>query len=306
MKRIAVAGSANTDVVLSLDAPIEDGQSVVTNSQKTVAGGKGANRAVALQRLGENPLFSCCIGGDSFGKKLLTLFEGEGLDTSLVTVCEGSDTGTAYIMLDSSGGNRIIVYSGANALFGHDSISGIVSSLPGISMLSMELEIPVEAVERLNFEAIKHGVPTVIDAGPIRGCIPAGVFKGAYILSPNESEAKALTGISVDTVNDARDACRVLFEYGVIYALIKLGARGSICYDGSDYIVCPAFDTGKSVADTTAAGDSYMAALTKALSHGSGIEAAMRYASVAAGIAVTRFGAIPSLPYNKEVDLYTF
>lgn len=299
-KRIIVAGSANTDIVLSLPKAIESGESLIAESQVVVAGGKGANRAVALQRLGANPLFACCLGNDGYGESLLSLYKGEGLDTSLISVKEAS-TGTAYILLDNIGNNRIVVYPGANSLFGEGETDAVIRFLGRTAFLSLELEIPPESVERLVYEAVKAQVPVIIDAAPIRDNLPTGIFKGAFVLSPNESEARQLTGIDIRNEDDVKQALRALHSYGVKYALIKLGEKGSLCYDGTDYITCPAVNTGRPVKDTTAAGDCYMAALTKALADRKSIEQAMHYASTAAGIAVTRRGAVPSLPTEREV-----
>ncbi|OQA48376.1 MAG: Ribokinase [Firmicutes bacterium ADurb.Bin300] len=300
-KRIMVVGSANMDVVLRLAKQLREGECVMAHSQDVFPGGKGANRAVALARLGENPIFSCCIGNDYFAHILFELFESENIDTSQVFRLDNAGTGAAYIMLDNKGNNRIAVYPGANDLFRDKYIDTAKKSLSCASFLTLELEIPLESVERLNFAAQKACVPVVIDAGPIRMKTDKSIFKGAFLLSPNQSEAEALTGIKIKTENDIKEACKELYSFGVKYAHIKLGAKGSVCYDGKDFIFCKAFETGLPVVDTTAAGDSYMAAFCSALSRGSGIEKSMRFASVAAGISVTRLGAIPSLPNIAEI-----
>ncbi len=301
-KRIWVTGSANMDVVISVDTVPASGESVIVKSQSLVPGGKGANRAVALARLGCNPVFSCCLGDDSSGEALLTLYQSEDMETSEMTTVNGCGNGTAYIFLENDGANRIAIYPGANDHFGEDKMSALIKRLEEVSLLSTELEIPVETVERLIFESVRREIPVVVDAAPIKPGINLSMFKGAYVLSPNESEAEALTGIHIDGIESAREACRVLFDCGVKYAIIKLGKRGSLCYDGSDFIECPVFDMAGKVVDSTAAGDSYMAGICKAINDGMTIEKAMRYATVVAGIAVTRFGAIPSLPRLDEVE----
>ncbi len=301
-KRIMTVGSANMDVVLRLVKQLEEGECVMASSQDVFPGGKGANRAVALARLGENPIFSCCIGNDFFGNTLFGLYKNEGIDVSQIYRTGSAGTGAAYILLDGKGNNRIAVYPGANDLYRGEYIAAAVKSFNEVSFLTLELEIPLESVERLNFEAQKAGVLTVIDAGPIRMETDKSIFKGAFILSPNQSEAEILTGIKLENENDIKQSCKALYSIGVKYAHIKLGAKGSVCYDGTDFIFCPAFETGLPVVDTTAAGDCYMAALCSSLSKGMNMEKSMRYASVAAGISVTRLGAIPSLPTAFEVE----
>ncbi len=301
-KRIMVAGSANMDVVLRLISLPSDGESVLAGSRDFIPGGKGANRAVALARLNANPLFSCMVGTDDFGDTLCGVYRTEGIDTTLVSRCENAGTGVAYILVDSMGNNCIAVYSGANGLYGSDCIKKATNRFNEVSFLSLELEIPPSSIEELCFEGHRKGVPTIIDAGPIRKDFDKKLLRGAFLLSPNQSEAEALTGIKIRSRKDIEDACRSLFTFGVNYAHIKLGDQGSVCYDGQRFIDCPANSTGEPVLDTTAAGDCYMAALCFRLSGGSDMESAMRYASAAAGISVTRSGAITSLPTLNEVS----
>lgn len=301
-KRIWVTGSANMDVVLSIEKAPRPGETIAVGSQSLIPGGKGANRAVTLARLGANPVFSCCLGDDLTGAALADLYRSEGLDESEISTVKGSGSGTAYIFLEKDGSNRIAVFAGANDSFKDEKISSFTSRLDEVSMLCSELEIPVSSVERLIYEARSRDVPVIIDTAPVKPDVRLSMFKGVYVLSPNESEAEALTGIHITDEKSAREACRALHECGVKYALIKLGKNGSICFDGKDFILCPVFDKAGKVVDTTAAGDSYMAGLCKAVSDGMTMENAMRYATVVAGIAVTRFGAVPSLPRLNEVE----
>ncbi len=300
-KRIMVVGSANMDVVLHLSKQLREGECVMAHSQDIFPGGKGANRAVALARLGENPVFSCCIGNDYFADILFELYESEKIETSHIFRFDNAGTGAAYIMLDDKGNNRIAVYPGANDLYRSECIEKVKKTLSFASLLTLELEIPLESVERLNFEAQRASVPVIIDAGPIRMMTDKSIFKGAFLLSPNQSEAEALIGIEINTEKDIKEACKELYSIGVKYAHIKLGSKGSVCYDGKEFIFCKAFETRLPVVDTTAAGDAYMAAFCSALSRRNSIENSMHFASVAAGISVTRLGAIPSLPKIAEV-----
>ncbi len=302
-KRIAVAGSSNMDVVLGVKKAPEQGETILVNTQKFIPGGKGANRAVALARLGANPLFSCCLGDDAFAETLLDVYRAENMDSSLMRKIENESTGTAYIFVEETGKNRISVYSGANAKYGEEDVAALVKRFDEISMVNAELEIPPEAVERLVKECCRADVPCVIDAGPIRE-FDAKIFKGCYVLSPNESEARALTGVEITDTASAKEACRALYDIGVKYALIKLGSKGAICYDGSEYTLSPQFDGAGRVVDTTAAGDCFMGALCYALDCGKNMTDSMRFANVAAGIAVTRSGAIPSLPTISEVESF--
>ncbi len=300
-KRIMVVGSANTDIVVRLPKNLGKGECVLASSQSVFAGGKGLNRAVALKRLCENPIFFCCIGEDAFGDTLLETLKNENIDTSGVYKASEAGSGAAYVLLDKDGDNRIAVYIGANGLLKGEKIDDIVKSFSRASFLTLELEIPLESVEQLNAQAQRAGVPVIIDAGPMRMETDKSIFKGAFLLSPNKREAEAITGIKIENEKDVKDACKSLYEIGVTYAHIKLGEKGSVCFDGRDYIFCPAFSTGLPAIDTTAAGDCYMAALCKSLTKSKDMEKAMHIASIAAGISVTRNGAAPSMPYLPEV-----
>lgn len=301
-KRIMVVGSANTDIVIRLPRELHKGGCVLAYSQSVFPGGKGLNRAVALKRLSENPIFYCFLGEDAFGDTLLETLKNENIDTSGVFRTSEEGSGAAYVLLDKDGDNRIAVYIGANGFLKGEKLDEIIKSFNRASSLTLELEIPLESVERLNYEAQKSGVPVFIDAGPMRMETDKSIFKGAFLLSPNKREAEAITGIKIENEKDVKDACRALYEIGVTYSHIKLGEKGSVCYDGTEFIFCPAFDTGLPVVDTTAAGDCYMAALCSALGKSNDMENAMRYASVAAGISVTRSGAAPSMPYLIELN----
>lgn len=303
VRSILNAGSANTDVVLNVNSVPAPGESVVAAGRTFVPGGKGANRAVAFARLGCPVTFSCCLGSDDAARELLALYTKEGVDVSAVRRTGSAGTGAAYIFVEPDGSNRIIVYPGANACYTDSALAAAADRLPECEMLCAELEIPPEAVSELIKRCVREDIPAVIDAGPVREDVSLSMFSGAYILSPNETEARSLTGVDVSDDAGARDACRAIVDSGVRYAVIKLGSRGSLCYDGSEFTACPAFSCGR-VVDTTAAGDCYTAALCAALKGGAKMRDAMRFASCAAGLSVTVRGAIPSMPtYKRTLEM---
>lgn len=298
--RVLVIGSSNADIVLNVPRNPFKGESLLVDKRTSGLGGKGSNRAVALSRLGASVQLCCKIGRDAYGESILQAYEHENLSAELILFDDEIGTGTAYVLLDEDGNNTILSYLGANDTFNRQDIDKVASVMPQFNYLSMELEFSLAAVEEFLFHARGLDICSIVDAGPVRD-ISLEIFKDVYILSPNENEAAQLTGIEIRSLADAKQACRKLYESGCRNVVLKMGGNGALLYDGHEFTPMPAYRNAGPLADTTAAGDCFMAALTYALTGKMNLKQAIQYANVAAALSVTRRGAIPSLPAQEEV-----
>ena len=295
--KAAVVGSINMDLILTAPHIPECGENVVGTDYGYANGGKGANQATALAKLGANVKMIGKVADDANGKKLIENLEKNGIDASGVAK-NGSQTGLAAILLDGEGRNRIIVYEGANAEIIPDEAVAAIDS--GIDLLLVQFETSEEVVTAVVNSAIQKGITTVIDCGPEKD-FALKKMQGATILSPNESETKALTGILPDDENTALQASVILKERSKAkYIVLKLGERGCSLYDGNGIKFFSAFKS--EVVDTTAAGDCFTAALALEYVKSRNIEAACVAGNKAGSIAVSRLGAENSMPTVEEIQ----
>lgn len=278
---IGVVGSVNLDLVAS-GAPLPRAGETITGAQFAQhPGGKGANQALAARRLGANVHMIGCVGDDALAETALALLRRDGVDVSNVMSELGTATGVALIAVSPEGENQIIVASGANSRVGPSDVAG----LPKCDVILSQLEVPVTAVEAAARAAAETGALMAINLAPAMG-VPPQLLKDADLLIVNEIEA-AYYG----------DA---LHERGGLVAL-TLGGDGAALYKmGQEIARVPAFQV--EVVDTTGAGDTFCGALAVALAEGQAPEVALRFASAAAALAVTRAGAQPSLPTRAQVD----
>lgn len=299
-KRILVVSSANMDFVMNMHALPSAGQTVIDNgSYRFVAGGKGANSAVAIQRLGGDCVFCTRLGADANGAILQNLYEKEGIDTRFISHDKKNPTGLAAIMVESNGVNRIVVYPGANLALTQDDIDHAMTSYP--DALFMQLEIDPDSVIYAAECAAKQNIPIFIDAGPANRYFPLARLPHLEVFSPNETETEIFTGISPNTPENCLRAAIALSKIvNAHYYVIKLGGRGVYIYDGLYYHCIPAYDT--KVVDTTAAGDAFTAAFTLEYLRSGDVERAGKFGNIAGSITVSRAGAYTSLPTAAEAD----
>ncbi len=294
---ILVVGSINMDLVLRMDRVPLPGESFIGREYRHVPGGKGANQAVAAARLGAEVTFVGRVGDDAHGQKLKTQLAAQGISTDLLVTDSGSQTGLAVILLEESGRNRIVVYPGANMEIRPEDLAAAFRRTYDAVMLVLEIPLPmVVEVCRL---ARANGIPAILDAGPARAFDLTQV-RGLEILTPNETETSALTDLPCGTPEEASKAARALAEKSdARYVVLKMGEEGSLLHaDGRDEIF-PAHRV--SAVDTTAAGDAFTAAMAVEYVRSGDIARAIRYATAAGALAVTRLGAQPSLPTADEV-----
>lgn len=301
-KRVLVVSSANIDFVQRVERIPESGETVVeSNGYSYVPGGKGANSAITFARLGGDTVFCTKMGRDDNAARLKKLYSAEGIDTRFIGEDKEAPTGLASIIVENDGANRIIVYPGANNCLDENDVEEAFTSYP--DGVFMHLEIPDEAVIAAARFAREKNIPFFVDAGPAKKDFPYEKLSGVEIISPNETECEAMTGIAPDSVQSCLKASiRIASMTEAKYVVLKLGRRGSFVYDGRYYNIIPAHKVP--VEDTTAAGDVFTAALSYAyLQKGEILEAA-RFATLAAAISVSRAGASTSIPTLKEVKAF--
>ncbi|MBE6587038.1 MAG: ribokinase [Ruminococcaceae bacterium] len=301
-KRVLVVSSANIDFVQRVKRMPDGGETVIEqNGYSYVPGGKGANSALAFARVGADTVFCTKMGKDDNAKKLKKLYEAEGIDTRFIGEDREEATGLASIIVEEDGQNRIIVYPGANNCLCENDVEEAFTCYP--DGVFIQFEIPDEASVAAARFARENGIPFFVDAGPARADYPLEKLQGVEILSPNETECEILTGIKPDSVqNCLKAAIRLATVTEAKYVVLKLGRRGCFVYDGKYYNIIPAHKV--SVADTTAAGDVFTAALSYAYMQKGDILEAARFATLAAAICVSREGASTSIPTLKEIKAF--
>ena len=294
--RAAVMGSINMDFIMTMTRMPECGENIVGQSYGYANGGKGANQASALAKLGANTKMLGKVADDANGKTLLANLYTKGVDVSAVST-SGTQTGLAVIMLDESGKNRIVVYEGANAeVRPSDVMQGINDEL---DLLLVQFETNEETVVECINAANKEGIVTVVDCGPAKN-FALEKMPGATIVTPNESETKALTGIYPDTDDNILAASKLLEQRSKAeYIVLKLGERGCSIWDGKELKILPAYKNN--VVDTTAAGDCFTAAMALEYVRSKDIYAACDMGNKAGSIAVSRMGADCSMPSLEDL-----
>jgi len=295
---IIVAGSVNMDLVVRASRMPKEGESLIGSGFKMVPGGKGANQAVAAARLGSATHFLGRVGSDVFGTSLRENLASCGVNTDHLIEDDGP-SGIAMIIVNEAGQNSIVVALGANDEVRPDDLSGAADLFSVADFLLVQLEVPLETVEAALDMAREAGVKSVLDAGPPRKLTLELLCK-ADIVSPNETETAALTGVEVVDPATAREAAKKLLDGGVETVVLKLGEQGSFVATRDLEEHVPAFRVD--AVDTTAAGDAFTAALAVALADGDDLVDAVRFANAAGAVAVTRFGAQPSMPTRDEVE----
>ena len=303
---ILVVGSLNMDQVVHIPRIPAFGETLLgAGSLKLVPGGKGANQAVAMARLGAHVMIAGRVGTDPFGAQLLKALQADTVDTHLVAVDTEESSGTAFIFLSPQGENAIVVSAGANMRVGHDAnhFQRIVQAMHEASTLVLQMEIPSETVARLIEEARSLGIRVVLNLAPAQH-LPRDILRQVSVLILNESEASLLSGQQVKSVEDARIVATVLHGYGIAMIVITLGAQGAllVTHDAKGQLQSIYQEAPKvQVIDTTAAGDCFVGALTVALAEKVSAEEALRFAVQASSLKVTRFGAQLGLPTRAEV-----
>ncbi len=299
MPHIVVVGSLNMDLVVRVPRMPEPGETILGRDFQTVSGGKGANQAVGAARLAAHVTMIGCVGDDSFGETLVGNLATEGIETSPIKVIPGVPSGIAMITVDEGGQNSIVVASGANMLLTPEDIRTAWESLEDVDVVVMPLEVPLDCIQEAAGLAKVSGAKVVLNPAPARP-LPDDLLGNLDVLVPNETETALLSGMAVDTLEQAEKAARHLLKMGVGAVILTLGSRGALMIE--ENFQSQLFESHSvDVVDTTAAGDAFVAALSVGISEGMDLEEASKMANAAGALAVTKMGAQPSMPTREEV-----
>jgi len=301
MKNIVVVGSSNTDMIIKVAKIPRPGETVLGGEFSMAPGGKGANQAVAAARAGGRVTLVARVGDDLFGAQALRNFEADQIDVRFVARDGRAASGVALINVGDDGENSISVASGANAFLAPEDVRRADEAIGQADIVLMQLETPLETVRAAAEMAGRRGIPVLLNPAPARA-LDDGLLKNVAILTPNETEAEILTGLAVKTVSDAEKAAASLRRRGPTTTIITLGDRG--CFASSEEFkgVIPAFKV--QAVDSTAAGDVFSGALAVALAERRPLSEALRFASAAAALSVTKLGAQPSAPTRAEIETF--
>lgn len=295
--KILVIGSSNTDMTIKGERLPVPGETVTGGIFYMGPGGKGANQAVAAQRMGGQVTFICKVGNDIFGDNALEGYKKEGIDISHV-MRSSLASGTALILVDESGENCISVASGANGDITPADIDSVADVIRSAGFLILQLEIPVESVLRAAKIAHEAGVYVILNPAP--ACeLPTELFKYIDLMTPNRTEAQTLSGCPVTDDASLAVAVDKLRGYGVKDFVVTLGSKGSLVFKGGKTEMIPSLKV-KAV-DATAAGDTFCGALCVGLSEGLDLTEAAKFATKASAITVQRMGAQASIPTRDEI-----
>ena len=297
---VVVFGSLNMDLVVrSARLPVP-GETLSGQKFETIAGGKGANQAVAVARQQVPTVMVGCVGADSYGQALRQALAHEGVTVDGVNSDPAATTGIAAITVADSGANQIIVVPGANGQVGLPELDYLKGQLPSAQYLLLQLEIPLSTVTTAAQLAHAAGIQVILDPAPAPTVDLRSLYSHIDILTPNQVEAAQLVGFPVETIAQAREAIAVLRQQGVPTVIIKLGEQGILCGSEQEQIVqVPALPV--SAVDTVAAGDAFNGGLAVALQAGNSLTEALHWASATAAWSVTQPGAQSSLPTRSQV-----
>lgn len=298
--RVVILGIYVTDLAFRASRMPAIGETIAGSAFAMGPGGKGSNQAVAAARAGAQVAFCTRLGNDAFGEIARATWAAEGITTRAKAV-EGVATGAAHIFVDEATGmNAIIVAAGAAGTMEPADVEAIEADIAAAQVFVTQLEQPLAAARRGLELARRHGVTTVFNPAPAMS-LPDDIFPLCDYVTPNESEAAALTGIAIQTVDDARRAADVLLDKGAGTVIVTLGEAGALLHSRDRSLLLPAFQCGP-VVDTAGAGDGFTGGFAAALARGENAVSATRFGCALAGISVTRPGTAPSMPTREEVD----
>jgi len=297
MKKILVVGSLNVDMVVRVPHMPAAGETILAEKADTVPGGKGANQAYAAGKLGAQTIMFGAVGNDRYAEIEKKSLQSAGVDVSRLIVRADFDTGLAWITVNDAGDNSIVVVSGANKTLSEKDIADNDDLLHSCDIVLCQMEIPVQTVLCAARRAKELGKTVILDPAPVPKDFPAELYTYVDIIKPNETELSLLTGAASSDYEKGTD---ILRSRGVKNVIVTLGGAGAFVNSETEgkhmLTVRPV-----PVVDTTAAGDSFTAALAVRLASGSSLLQAVRYANEVATIVVTRKGAQTSIPTAEEV-----
>ncbi|OME08117.1 ribokinase [Paenibacillus odorifer] len=298
---IVVIGSLNMDMVVRTNRSPDAGETLIGQAFALSPGGKGANQAVAAARLGAEVSMIGRVGKDTFGSEMLEIIRNEGIHIEHISVSEHQATGVASIIIEEDGENRIIVVPGANIELTVEDIQALEAVISQTKIIVLQLEMDLAMSEQAIAISHRKGIPVILNPAPARVLKDEMLAQVSY-LTPNETEAGILSGMTVDSAETAEQAARILLQKGVQNVIVTLGSKGALIVNAEGAKAVPGFPV-KAV-DTVAAGDSFNGALAQQLVLGKTLEEAVSFANAVGALAVGKEGAIPSLPQLSEVEQF--
>jgi ribokinase len=297
--RIAVVGSANTDLITFADRFPRAGETLFGTGFDLGFGGKGANQAIAARLCGAEVLMVAKVGNDLFGEATIKNFSSFGIDTTHVQIVEGAPTGVAPIIVEPSGQNRIIVVKGANDRITAADVDAAASELRRVDTIILQFEIPLDTVYHTIRFARAHKIRCIVNPAP---ALPADLAEltGADYFIPNETEAELITGRPVHTVEEAASCAAALLEKGFRRVVVTMGAGGSLVADSAGHFHISAFPV--TAVDTTGAGDAFIGSFSVFLAEGLPERDAAARASLYAALSTTRVGTQKSFPRRADFE----
>jgi ribokinase len=296
--RITVLGSINMDLVIrcaNLPAP---GQTILADSAAEICGGKGANQAVAAAKVGGNVTMVGRVGDDAFAERLVDNLRQHDIACKHVHATSQSPSGVAIVAVEDSGQNSIMVVPGANGRLTTEDVEAARATIESSDILLVQLEVPVGTVLAAIKIAVAAGVRVVLDPAPAPVEFPAAILQ-VDLICPNESEAAAIVGHDMETIEQIDSAARELHRRGAKNVAITLGERGTLLFDGEDITLVESHKID--AVDTTAAGDAFAGALAVSWSQGNSLLDAVRFANAAGAVSASRAGAQPSMASREEI-----
>ena len=302
MTNVHVLGSVNMDLVARVARHPRPGETVAGSDLTYAPGGKGANQAVAAARLGARVRFVGRVGDDGFGRTLVDCLTTNGVDVADVGVEADAASGVALITVDADGQNCIVIAPGANGRVGAGDVDRLLSGVASGDVVLLQLEISLDAVADAAARVAARGGRVILDPAPAPAePLPAGLYRDAEVMTPNQSEAAQLLRRPVDNLDDARAAVTALRDLGVRVPLIKLGGDGVVYAESPDGSPQHAPALAARVVDTVAAGDAFNGGLAAALAAGLSLGEAVRWGSAAGSLCVERAGAMNAMPRRDEL-----
>jgi ribokinase len=299
---VVVFGSLNMDLVVRTPRLPAAAETITGHEFFTAPGGKGANQAVAVARLGAPTKMVGRVGGDAFGRELRQNLTAAGVDVSAVFTDTTVSSGVAVIAVDDNAQNNIIIVPGANGQIGLADLDRVQTSLAGAKVLLLQLEVPLDAVVAAARLAHERGITVVLDPAPAQE-LPPELYTLVDIITPNEIEAGQLVGLAIKNPEDAAGVAKMLLSLGVQTVMVKMGALGVIYAQAeSEPIFVPAFEIN--AVDSVAAGDAFNGGLAAALVAGQPLPEAVRWGAAAGALSATKMGAQASMPPRAEFDAF--
>ena len=298
-KKLIVLGSINADHIINVNQFPLPGETLTGNQYNIAFGGKGANQAVAAGRCGANIQFIAAVGDDDIGQKICQQLRTDKIDVhSVETIC-GEKTGVALISVNAQGENQIVIYAGANAAVTPEFVRRYENDIVTADAILMQLETPIASIEYAARVAKANGTQVIVNPAPAQA-LSDELLSLIDVITPNETEAEKLTGITISSEDHADRAAQILHDKGIDTVIITLGSKGAWVSHKREGKLVPGF-VAKAI-DTIGAGDTFNGVFIATLLEGKNLAEAIQHAHAAAAIAVTRQGAQPSVPWRHEID----